>query len=147
MKIVYGDITEVKADCIVNAADTRLQHDGGVSLAIVNAGGGKIQKESDKIGFCPLGKAVATSAGKLPYKCIVHVPTINWQTKQKATLTDIYNGTVAALKIAKEKGIKRVAFPLIGTGVVGLDKNEVKKQLQKAEKLFPEIEIILCIKR
>lgn len=146
MKVVFGDITKVKAGCIVNAADTHLKHLGGVALTIVRAGSQEIQKESDKIGFCPIGKAVVTGAGKLPYQCIIHVPTIDWQTGQKATTEDIFNGTVAALEIAKEKKIKTIAFSLLGAGVVGLDKERVKAQLQKAEKLFPELEIVLCIK-
>lgn len=145
MKIISSDITKVKADCIVNAANTTLQHGGGVALAIVKAGGKKIQEESDKIGFCPIGQAVITSAGTLPYRCIIHVPTINWQTRKKATYQDIYNGAVAALKIAKEKKFKKIAFPLLGAGVVGLDGEMVKKQIQKAEKLFPKLEIILCL--
>lgn len=144
MKIIYGDITKIEADAIVNAANTTLKHRGGVARAIIRAGGEEIQRDSDKIGFCHIGEAVTTSAGKLPYKCVIHVPTIDWETGQKATLGDIYNGAVAALKIANEKKIRKIAFPLLGTGVVGLDKNEVKKQLQKAEKLFPELEITLC---
>lgn len=147
MKVVFGDITKVKADCIVNAANTQLQHGGGVAKVIVKAGGKEIQEESDKIGFCPIGKAVATTAGKLPYKCVIHVPTVDWQTKQKATSEDIYEGIIAALEIAKKKKIKTIAFPLLGAGYVGLSEEEIKKQLQKAEKLFPELEIILCIKR
>lgn len=147
MKVVFGDITKVKADCIVNAANTQLQHGGGVAKAIVKAGGKEIQEESDKIGFCPIGKAVATSAGKLPYRCVIHVPTVNWQTKQKATSKDIYEGIIAALEIAKKRKIKTIAFPLLGAGYVDLSEEEVKKQLLKAEKLFPEPEIILCIKR
>lgn len=146
MKIIYGDITRVKADCIVNAANTTLKHGGGVALAIVKAGGKKIQEESDKIGFCSIGKAVATSAGKLPYQCVIHIPTIDWETDQKATYKDVYNGAVAALKIAKEKKLTKIAFPLLGAGVVGLDGKKVKKQLQKAEKLFPELKIILYLK-
>ena len=146
MKIVHGDITQVETDVIVNAANTTLKHGGGVALAIAKAGGKEIQRESDKIGFCPIGRAVTTSAGKLSYKYIIHVPTIDWKKRQKATLKDVYNGAVAALKIAKEKQIKSIAFPLLGAGVVGLDKNEVKKQLEKATKLFPELEVTLCLR-
>lgn len=80
-------------------------------------------------------------------KFIIHVPTIDWKTKKKAKFEDIYNGVIAALKTAKEKRLKKIAFPLLGTGYIGLDENGVKKQLEKAERLFPKLEIILCIKK
>lgn len=146
MKIVYGDITEIEAEAIVNAANTTLKHRGSVALAILKAGGKEIQRESDKIGYCPMGKAVATSAGSLPYKCIIHVPTIDWEKGKRTTLKEIFDGSVAALKIAQEKQVRTIAFPLLGAGVVGLDKNEVKKQIEKAAKLFPKLEVILCLK-
>ena len=66
MKLVLGDITKISADAIVNAANTKLQHGGGVAAAIVRAGGEVVQKESDDIGWCALGKAVVTGAGNLP---------------------------------------------------------------------------------
>ena len=146
MKIIYDDITKVEADCIVNAANTQLQHGGGVALAISKAGGKRIQEESDLIGYCPIGKAVFTTAGDLPYQGIIHVPTVDWKTKVKAAPKDIFQGIVSALKIAQEKRMKRVAFPLLGAGYVGLSESEVKKQLRRAEKLFSEIEVVLCIK-
>lgn len=147
MKIICGDITKIEVEAIINAANTTLKHRGGVALAILKAGGEEIQRESDKIGFCPIGQAVATTAGKLPYKCIIHVPTIDWEKGKKATLKDIYDGTVAALEIAKQKQVKTIAFPLLGAGVVGLHKEKVKKQIEKAANKFPELEIILCLRR
>ena len=147
MKIVYGDIVKVKTEAIVNAANATLQHGGGVAAAIVRAGGQIIQEESDKIGHCPIGKAVTTNAGKLPYKFIIHVPTIDWETSRKATVKDIYNGTVMALKICQEKEVKSIAFPLLGAGVVGLPDKQVKQQIENAAKLFPEIEVILVLRR
>jgi len=146
-KVVRGDITKIKADCLVNAANTQLQHGGGVARALVKAGGQEIQQESDRIGFCPLGQAVVTSAGKLPAKFIIHLPTIDWQTGQKATLKDIYHGAIQALKISQQKKLKKIVFPLLGAGIVGLNGEAVKKQIEKAAKLFPDLEVILCLKR
>ncbi len=108
IKVFHGSVVDAPSEVIVNAADTQLQNGGGVALAIVKAGGEVIQKESNEIGFCPIGEAVVTSAGKLPFKFIIHVPTIDWKTRKKATLEDIYKGIVAALKIAKEKGVKKI---------------------------------------
>lgn len=143
-EVFYGSVIEAPCQAIVNAANTQLQHGGGLALAIVKAGGVVIQKESDEIGFCPIGEAVVTSAGKLPFKFIIHVPTIDWKTRKKATLEDIYKGVVAALKIAKKRKIKKIAFPLLGAGVVGLPKKEVVKTMKKAFEEFPELEITLC---
>jgi O-acetyl-ADP-ribose deacetylase (regulator of RNase III) len=70
--LVQGDITERDTDVIVNAANSHLQHGGGVAGAIVRKGGQTIQEESDKIGFTPVGHAVITSAGRLSAKFVIH---------------------------------------------------------------------------
>jgi O-acetyl-ADP-ribose deacetylase len=72
IRLVKGDITERAVDAIVNAANSYLKHGGGVAGAIVRKGGGIIQKESDKIGFVPVGSSVITGAGKLPCKAVIH---------------------------------------------------------------------------
>ena len=64
-RLVQGDITERGVDAIVNAANSHLQHGGGVAGAIVKKGGQSIQEESNKIGFVPVGSAAITGAGKL----------------------------------------------------------------------------------
>ena len=89
MKLILGDITQITTDALVNAANTQLQHGGGVAAAIARAGGEIIQKESDQIGWCDIGKAVVTGAGRLPAKCLIHVPTIDYTTGKKASLEDI----------------------------------------------------------
>lgn len=70
--LVQGDITERDVDAIVNAANSHLQHGGGVAGAIVRKGGQIIQDESDRIGFTPVGTAVLTGAGKLPARFVIH---------------------------------------------------------------------------
>jgi O-acetyl-ADP-ribose deacetylase len=76
LRLVKGDITERNVDAIVNAANSYLKHGGGVADAIVRKGGGIIQQESDKIvankGPVPVGTAVASTAGKLPCKAVIH---------------------------------------------------------------------------
>src|SRR5512139_4138259 len=72
LKLVLGDITERDVDVIVNAANSHLQHGGGVAGAIVRKGGQIIQDESDRIGYVPVGNAAATTAGKLKTKYVVH---------------------------------------------------------------------------
>ena len=73
-----GDITKMKADVIINAANTQLYHGGGVARQLVLAGGEIVEKESAEVGFCPLGSFAITSAGDLPAKKIIHIPTIDY---------------------------------------------------------------------
>src|SRR5512137_2149408 len=72
IRLVSGDLTERDVDAIVNAANSRLQHGGGVAGAIVRKGGWVIQQESDAIGFVPVGSAAMTSAGKLRARQVIH---------------------------------------------------------------------------
>lgn len=143
MRIVVGDLTEISADAIINPANTGLDHAGGVACALVRKGGNSIQQESDKIGFCPIGQAVATSAADLPAKYLIHVPTVNYEKNIKANLNDIRKGFTAALNLAKELKITSVATPLLGTGVVGLDKTKVEKIISDVASQFPDLEVIL----
>jgi O-acetyl-ADP-ribose deacetylase (regulator of RNase III) len=146
MELVLGNITKVSADTIVNAANTQLKHGGGVAAAIVSAGGSIIQAESDNIGWCDIGKAVATGAGRLPAKCVIHIPTIDYTAGKKASLDDIKKGVLAALEIAKNSHCKKIAFPLLGTGVVGLPIEDVAKAMKEAANTVPEIESILVVR-
>src|ERR1700680_2618044 len=72
LRLVTGDITRVAADAIVNAANSALAGGGGVDGAIHRAGGPTIMAECRKIGGCPTGSAVATTAGKLPARYVFH---------------------------------------------------------------------------
>ena len=72
LRLLSADITEREVDAIVNAANSRLQHGGGVAGAIVRKGGHIIQEESNKIGFVPVGGAAITTAGKLRAQYVIH---------------------------------------------------------------------------
>ena len=146
MEIILGDITKVDSDAIVNAANTQLKHGGGVAAAIVSSGGEVIQKESEAIGWCDIGKAVVTGAGHLPAKCVIHVPTIGYPSGKKANLTDIKNGVLAALEIAKNTNCKKVTFPLLGAGVVGLPISDVAKAMKEASDTISEISSTLVVR-
>ena len=143
MKTVNGDLTQISADAIINPANTRLNHAGGVACALVQKGGNSIQEESNKIGFCPIGQAVYTSAANLKAKYLIHVPTIDKDKSIKASLDDIRKGFTEALLLAKKLKAASVATPLLGTGVVGLDKAEVEKIISSVSSQFPGIEVIL----
>jgi O-acetyl-ADP-ribose deacetylase (regulator of RNase III) len=144
MKVYYGPVTEVEADAIVNAANTQLRHGGGVAAAIVRGGGRVIQEESERIGWCDLGKAVATTAGTLKARYVIHVPTIDYAHGRRASVGQIYEGTRAALELCRELGLKSAAFPLLGAGIVGVPAREVAQAMARAMAEFEDIESTLC---
>ena len=121
VELVKGDITELDTDAIVNAANSKLQHGAGVAWAIVNKGGYIIQKESDKLRFCPVGNAVITTAGKLKAKYVIHaVGPVNGEGNEDAKLK---SATLSALKLADKHKLKNIAFPAISTGAFGFPKD------------------------
>lgn len=117
-----GDITEVAADAIVNAANHTLLGGGGVDGAIHRAGGKEILaqcrqiRERDHPDGLPTGQAVATTAGRLPARWVIHTVGPTWaKTKDKSgLLADCYTNSLA---VADELGAATVAFPAISTGV------------------------------
>jgi len=146
MEIRLGDITKIEADAIVNAANTKLTHEAGVAAAISKSAGPTLQKESNEIGFCDIGKAAVTTAGNLLAKSVIHIPTIDYDSRRKATLDDIKSGARSALEIARNSGFKKVTFPLLGAGVVGLPPAVVARNIKEMADSFPEIKVVLVIK-
>ena len=145
VRLHYGDILDLDVDVIVNAANTDLQHGGSLAAAIVRGGGASIQEESNRIGRCELGSAVATGAGELAARHIIHVPTIAYQPRRRASLQDIERGTRAALDLARDLGAKSIAFPLLGTGLVGLNTDQVAQTMTRVMADFEELDIVLCV--
>ncbi len=120
-----GDITKLEVDAIVNAANTRLVMGGGVAGAIKRAGGKEIEEEAVKQGPIKIGEAVATTAGRLKAKYVIHSPTMELDFKtdeQKIRLA-----MRAALKKADELEIESIAFPALGTGVGGFPKDKAAR--------------------
>ena len=118
--IITGDITKLEVDAIVNPANSQLIMGGGVAGAILRTGGNEIQKQALKKAPVPIGKAVATTDGKLKAKHVIHAPTMA-RPAMAATLEDIKAATKAALECAKQAHINSLAFPGLGTGVGGLN--------------------------
>ena len=112
---VQGDITELNTDAIVNAANSKLQHGGGVAWAIVNKGGYSIQRESDKLKFCPVGNAVITTAGKLKAKYVIHA--VGPRMGEGDEDAKLRSATLSALKLADKHRLKSISFPAISTGI------------------------------
>ena len=118
-----GDITKVAADAIVNAANSQLVGGGGVDGAIHRAGGPSIMAELDeirpRIGGCPPGGAVATGAGKLPAKYVFHAVGPRYRDGANGEPEQLASCYRTALRLARERDVKTIAFPSISTGVYG----------------------------
>ena len=121
IEVRQGDITKVKADAIVNAANTSLMGGGGVDGAIHRAGGPAILEACKEIvarqGGCPTGEAVITTAGKLPAQYVIHTVGPVWHgghNKEAEKLASCYTNSLA-LAVAHQ--CKTIAFPNISTGV------------------------------
>ena len=128
LKLILGDITKIKADAIVNAANTSLLGGGGVDGAIHKTGGPEILEACVKIrnkqGGCEVGKAVITTAGKLPACFVIHTVGPRWnngKSDEKAKLTSAY---INSLNLAEEHGVKTLAFPNISTGIYRFPKDK-----------------------
>jgi O-acetyl-ADP-ribose deacetylase len=117
--LVQGDITQIAADAIVNAANAHLAGGGGVDGAIHDAGGPSIMKECLVIGGCPTGSAVHTGAGRLAARHVIHAVAPRWMggtANEAALLGGAYR---TALQLADTLGDHTVAFPSLGTGAYG----------------------------
>ncbi len=117
IKVVMGDITESRVDAIVNAANNKLLMGGGVAGAIKRKGGKVIEEEAIKKGPIEIGEAVATSAGELAAKYIIHAATMGMDFKTDETM--IRNACKNSLKLASELKINSIAFPALGCGTGG----------------------------
>jgi len=119
LEIVEGNITQQNVDAIVNAANEQLAGGGGVDEAIHRAGGPEIITECRRIGGCPTGRAVATTAGRLAAKKVIHaVGPIYHDGRQgePRLLADAYRNSFT---LASELGLKTIAVPSLSTGAYG----------------------------
>jgi O-acetyl-ADP-ribose deacetylase (regulator of RNase III) len=133
IEAVQGDITAQAVDAIVNAANSSLMGGGGVDGAIHRRGGPEILAECRALRAAkygkglPTGQAVATTAGRLPARWVIHTvgPVYAARTDRSALLGDCYTNSLA---VADELGARTVAFPLISSGVYGWPADDAVRQ-------------------
>jgi len=150
IEIYKGDITKLKVDAIVNAANTSLLGGGGVDGAIHRAAGSELLDFNRKLGGCATGEAKISPGFKLPAEYIIHTVGPVWNggnNNEEKLLASCYKNS---MKLAVENKIKTIAFPSISTGVyqfsleraTNIATTEVKKFLEKNESI--EKVIFVC---
>ncbi len=126
IKLLLGDITQLEVDAIVNAANPSLMGGGGVDGAIHRAAGSRLYEEckriAQKIGRLQTGKAVATTAGNLKCKYVIHTVGPIWQGGESNEPELLEQAYYNSLVLAKELNLKSIAFPNISTGIYGFPK-------------------------
>lgn len=120
VRVEQGDITAFTGDAIVNAANNHLQLGAGVAGAIRRRGGPSIQAECDAYirehGPIRVGEAVATGAGELGVRWVIHAAAMG---DEPASERSIREATASALRLARDLGVRSIAFPILGAGVGG----------------------------
>jgi len=119
-RVIHGDLTQVKADVMVSSDDTELSMSGGVSGALLRAGGMEIRQDARKHTPLKIRDVVVTTAGRLPAKYIFHVVTLDFNYRTTSTEADIQSAIGKCLQLADGLGVRHIAFPALATGVADL---------------------------
>ncbi len=122
IEVVQGSLLEVQVDAVVNPANSLGLMGGGVAGVIKRFGGEQIEKEAVSKAPIPVGSAVLTSAGKLPFKGVIHAPTME-EPAMETTEEKVRKAVRAVLELADIMGFESIAIPGMGTGVGRLPKD------------------------
>lgn len=131
IRVIKGDITTCETDAIVNPANSLMKMGGGVAGAIKRSAGIEVEEEAIRYAPVPVGSAVATSAGRLKSKYIIHAPTME-KPAMRTTKDKVFLATLASLNVAESLKIKSIAIPAMGAGVGGVPLDDAAKMIVKA---------------
>ena len=134
VQAVLGDMTAERVDAIVNAANSNLAHGGGLAGAIVSRGGAVIQEESHRLAPVATGQAVATTAGDLPSRFVIHAVGPVWGEGDEET--SLRSAVRSSLDCAMELGVRSISLPAISTGIFGYPKSEGTATIVDAARLW-----------
>ncbi len=146
--MVRGDLLREPVDTIVNAANGHLAHGGGVAGVISRAAGGDFQKESnllvEKDGPFPTGSAVVTSAGKLPFKGVIHAvgPRFGEGDEERK----LVQALTAAFECARQRGWQSLSFPAVSSGIFAVPLEVCARAYIKAARASPLSNVRLCLR-
>lgn len=138
IEVIQADITTLKVDAIVNAANSTLLGGGGVDGAIHRAAGPELKRFCATLGGCPTGEAKITPGFRLPAKYVIHTvgPVYQGGSSNESTLlANCYRNT---LELALENGVRTIAFPSISTGAYGYPKDEAARIAIKAMREYED---------
>lgn len=146
--VVRGNLLEEPVEAIVNAANGRLAHGGGVAGLISRAAGPSLQEESDRIvrerGALPTGSAVVTTAGGLPFKGVIHaVGPRQGEGDEEAKLV---RALAAAFACARERGWDSVSFPAVTSGIFAVPADVCARAYLAAARAAPIRNLRLCLR-
>lgn len=130
IRIVEGDICDRDVDAVVNAANNQLRMGGGVAGAIKRRGGREIEREAVAQGPIEIGECVATKAGALKARHVIHAAVMGSDLATDAE--KIRRATVSTLSLAKNMELESIAFPALGTGVGGFPLEECAQIMREA---------------
>jgi O-acetyl-ADP-ribose deacetylase (regulator of RNase III) len=143
LEVREGDIAAVEADAVANAANDRLWMGAGVAGALKRAGGDEIEQEAMAQGPIPLGSAVATTAGRLPARWVIHGAVMGQDLRTNADL--VRRTTRSCLELADELGCRSLGLPAFGTGVGGFPLEECARiMVDQARSFEPQtLELVI----
>jgi O-acetyl-ADP-ribose deacetylase (regulator of RNase III) len=137
LAVRQGDITTYDGCAIVNAANNQLILGAGVAGAIRRAGGPAIQEECDRHGPIKVGEAAITGAGTLGVRWVIHAAAMG---DEPVSERSIRASTAASLRLAAQHAVRRIAFPILGSGIGGFDFRRAATVMLEAIRATPEAE-------